>query len=546
MKRKIDGRSDKIWRSISAVVVAVLLLGGTRALARDWYLMDFNGTYGTWGEALDSCNLCHTDAPWDYRPINGFGSDYADPGIGGFTFNPALENRDSDGDGFLNLREIQAMTFPGDPASRPPAGPSLVSLSVLGSASVNEGQTAAYGASASWDDGSTTTVTAAWDVAPGTYASIDASGILTAFDVASDQDVTVSATYDGTTATRTVRIVNVPTPPTTLPADAIILKPVDGATGIPVTAVVMATLNGSGDISAIVNANTFSLSAGGSAPSSLSDGAAPVCADGGNVIGTIDYNDSRTEATFTPTCRLSNATAYTAVVVPATGTQPVLPAPVSSTFTTIAGAPDSDGDGVPDNEDNHPNDPGKASPPCVRGWGKILVERFGSAGIAIAGAEGISDMHPQLKRQGKPFGDSFLNGMVRYKLTNVPPGGTVTVAITFPAGIPRGSRIFKGGPNGFREDRNAVVNGNKVTVTLRDGGEGDEDGVVNGEIDDPIGVAVPDSAGSGTPYGTLSASGGCSVGGSGGGWSGAFGAFAIIGFVWMLFALLRRLPGDKS
>ena len=136
--------------------------------------------------------------------------------------------------------------------------------------------------------------------------------------------------------------------------------------------------------------------------------------------------------------------------------------------------------------------------------------------------------------------------MVRYKLTNVPPGGTVTVAITFPAGIPRGSRIFKGGPNGFREDRNAVVNGNKVTVTLRDGGEGDEDGVVNGEIDDPIGVAVPDSAGSGTPSGTLSASGGCSVGGSGGGWSGAFGAFAIIGFVWMLFALLRRLPGDKS
>ncbi|HBO68682.1 MAG TPA: hypothetical protein DD658_00370 [Deltaproteobacteria bacterium] len=60
-------------------------------------------------------------------------------------------------------------------------------------------------------------------------------------------------------------------------------------------------------------------------------------------------------------------------------------------------------------------------------------------------------------------------------------------------------------------------------------------------------MAVPEDAGGAAELSsTVSAAGGCSVGGSGGGWSEAFGSFGIIAFVWLVIALLRRNPGKKA
>ncbi len=90
-------------------------LGASQAWAKSSYLTQFNSKYSTSGTALNSCNLCHTRTP----SVNAFGSDFANPSIGNHTYNSALEARDSDGDGFSNLSEINARTFPGDPSSKP-------------------------------------------------------------------------------------------------------------------------------------------------------------------------------------------------------------------------------------------------------------------------------------------------------------------------------------------------------------------------------------------------------------------------------------------
>jgi len=547
MDSEIDKRNYKIWILRAVLVVLVLAFGGSKGLAQEWYLLDFNGKYGTDLSALDTCKLCHPGYPLS-KLRNSFGSDYALDTLGNHTFNAALEDWDSDGDGFTNIQEINARTLPGDPASVPSSGPTLDTLSIIGPASVDEGGTAVYEASAFWSDGSTTTVSAAWSVSPETFATISDFGQLTGLEVTSDQEVAVSATFDGTTSTRTVTIGNVPEDVPPLPADAITLKPRDGSANIPVTSVVVATLNGSGDIADFVNDTTFSLSVAGPASPPCRVGVDPNCIPYGVVPGTIDYNDSRTEATFTPLSKLSNATAYTATIEPGTGTlQPVLAAAVSSTFTTIAKTPDSDGDGVEDGEDDHPHDSGRATPPCVRGSGKFLVDTYGNAGISLSDAEGISDMFPQFSRRGRPFGFRFPDGLVRYTLRGVRPGGSVTVKISFPSGIPHGSKVFRVDLNGFQEWKNAVVGGNQVTVTLTDGGSGDADGLVNGVIEDPVGVAVPEGAGGSADLSNpVSAAGGCSVAGSGGGWKEAFGSFGLVALVWLGLALRRRMPGNGA
>lgn len=67
------------------------------------------------GTRLDSCSLCHTSS---IPNLNPFGSAYLANGRSTTAFGP-IEALDSDGDGFTNLQEIMALTFPGDPSDAP-------------------------------------------------------------------------------------------------------------------------------------------------------------------------------------------------------------------------------------------------------------------------------------------------------------------------------------------------------------------------------------------------------------------------------------------
>lgn len=79
------------------------------------YLSQFNARYKTQGSHLDSCLTCHTSQSGGGENMNPYGKDF---GAAGHDFG-AIEGKDSDGDGFSNIDEIKAGTFPGDPNENP-------------------------------------------------------------------------------------------------------------------------------------------------------------------------------------------------------------------------------------------------------------------------------------------------------------------------------------------------------------------------------------------------------------------------------------------
>jgi hypothetical protein len=67
------------------------------------------------GTLMQQCALCHTNS---IPALNPYGAAYKAAGRSVAAF-AAIENLDSDGDGFTNIQEINALTFPGDPSSHP-------------------------------------------------------------------------------------------------------------------------------------------------------------------------------------------------------------------------------------------------------------------------------------------------------------------------------------------------------------------------------------------------------------------------------------------
>ncbi len=84
-----------------------------QAQAFSSFLNNFNTTYGTAGTRLDTCSTCHvSESNFSFNP---YGSDFRDAGS-----LTAIESLDSDGDGFTNIDEIVALTFPGNSNDPPP------------------------------------------------------------------------------------------------------------------------------------------------------------------------------------------------------------------------------------------------------------------------------------------------------------------------------------------------------------------------------------------------------------------------------------------
>jgi len=100
----------------AVLLVMILLLVLPIATARPAYLEDYRQQYDIEGTRLDTCLNCHLD-PNGGGPRNPYGLAYAESGR---DFG-SIEAVDSDGDGFTNLEEINALTFPGDPADHPQA-----------------------------------------------------------------------------------------------------------------------------------------------------------------------------------------------------------------------------------------------------------------------------------------------------------------------------------------------------------------------------------------------------------------------------------------
>jgi len=87
--------------------------------------------------------------------------------------------------------------------------PVLTGITISGPSIVNEETTAQYTCTANYSDGTSSVVVPGWSE-NSAFATIGASGLLTAGNVASDQSATVSASYEGKSDTHAVLIAYVP------------------------------------------------------------------------------------------------------------------------------------------------------------------------------------------------------------------------------------------------------------------------------------------------------------------------------------------------
>lgn len=118
-------------------------------------------------------------------------------------------------------------------------------------------------------------------------------------------------------------------------------------------------------------------------------------------------------------------------------------------------------------------------------------------------------------------------GLIGFKLYLDEVGSSATVTIYFSRQVAKNARLFKyAADSGWQAYEHAVFAKNRksVTLTLVDGGIGDEDGVANGIIVDPSGIGTVESTSSDT-----ASTSSTSVSSDGGGGGGGGGCFITVG-----------------
>ena len=114
--------------------------------------------------------------------------------------------------------------------------------------------------------------------------------------------------------------------------------------------------------------------------------------------------------------------------------------------------------------------------------------------------------------------DNLIYGLVEMEVRVAAPGAPTTVTIFLPSPAPDGYGWYKYNDTAGWTDYNGNASFNpardQVTLTLEDGGKGDDDGVANGVIVDPSGLGTSSSS-SGSSTGTTTSTnwggGGCFI-----------------------------------
>ena len=197
-------------------------------------------------------------------------------------------------------------------------------------------------------------------------------------------------------------------------------------------------------------------------------------------------------------------------------------------FTTRVDSEDSDGNGIPDDQEvdmpidlNRDRiwDSDQNTIKCVKtGEGKSLGISF-NADSTIVQIDSISvesQIDPVTATAVADDENYFPFGLINFKLVMDQPGDSAEIKIYFSEKAPKGSRWFKYDPieatwTDYSDQTDFSANRRSMTLHLEDGGDGDADGTVNGIIVDPSGV-VASSSGSGSDGGDgLLDSAGCFI-----------------------------------
>jgi hypothetical protein len=118
-------------------------------------------------------------------------------------------------------------------------------------------------------------------------------------------------------------------------------------------------------------------------------------------------------------------------------------------------------------------------------------------------------------RSGMP--QDLIYGLMDFKIKVDPPGSSTTLTVYLPEPMPPGYRWYKysQGQGWYDYSSNVSLNGDgtRLTLTLVDGGVGDDDGQQNGIIQDPSGLGTAGSAADSEPAaGSGGGGGGCFIG----------------------------------
>ncbi|MCL4436828.1 MAG: Ig-like domain-containing protein [Thaumarchaeota archaeon] len=192
---------------VGVLFITVLLTTIQVATAYSSYQTAFNTKYSTSGTRLDSCGLCHVN-PAGGGPRNPYGQAFGNQSMHASNATQAfinIEHLDSDGDGYTNLAEILARTFPGNASDHPLAAPVLTTITVTPSTvtlAVNGTQTFTAAAKDQYSHAFNTTIT--WSSNSTTVGTINSTtGKFTAHANGIAKITAKSGTVNGT-ATVTV------------------------------------------------------------------------------------------------------------------------------------------------------------------------------------------------------------------------------------------------------------------------------------------------------------------------------------------------------
>ncbi|CAG0992456.1 hypothetical protein METP3_02737 [Methanosarcinales archaeon] len=182
------------------MLIMLALVGAPGALALSSIKSSFNTQYGTAGTSLDTCNTCHSPSLFDIggsNPVNYYGRDLFNSG-NNFV---GIQETDSDGDGYTNLAEINARTFPGDPASHPAPTPVLTTISVSpATVSLSIGGTQTFIAAPKDQFGNPIAASIVWSSSNTSVGTVSASGVLTAVSAGTTTVTATSGSVKGTAA----------------------------------------------------------------------------------------------------------------------------------------------------------------------------------------------------------------------------------------------------------------------------------------------------------------------------------------------------------
>ena len=162
---------------------------------------------------------------------------------------------------------------------------------------------------------------------------------------------------------------------------------------------------------------------------------------------------------------------------------------------------DSDGNGIPDSEEGDEDFDSDGTPDRMDKDTANLRHAEGIEKVCLHTSKGefvhveaLSDDDPAVPQNGKPS-LTFPYGTIKFNITGLTPGESVTLMISFPDAVPTTASYFKiDDVNGWHEIPFGSNDGDKtISIALTDGDpETDADGQQDGTITDPSALAVAD------------------------------------------------------